>query len=702
MIKTIKVDYLIKRDTGKKKIEFKPFANKMENLTLIEAPNSSGKSTLLHMIAFSFFGDKNKRIPKELKEKMKSLFDDQKFNFKIEIYDKKNNLILKSEKKKDFDEPDVYEYIKGKEQIITPETFNRKYVLIYDTPQDPINRLDHIFSSFKSDQNNIVSGLHKLIENINNLMREIKDSKDPEKIKEIEKSIELLNKQLEEKEQEFKKKSYEKKELGKFIASKFYFDYLDKIKGIEKSIKYVKDKINDISKSLDKKITKANMSKYLLELEKIEKLRNSISQNIKDFLDSNGKRDLIVWENLSFSRTLDIKKFDSEFEKIALNFNDFLINELKNKFNKEDLEKTKCFEQIIKVLESYKHSKFNISSFGLEISSFIEKLNEEYKESLGNYYKYKNMKQCREDLLNLINKISQFEKYFDELKSAEETEEEENAEEVNIKFQLIKQKENLLKKKENTEKRFKFYSELFKKYNHPRIENIDKKVKEQYHYYSEEQINKVFYELKDKKESLQNSISGLKVNITNNNIRLKKIKELDEHPLFKKFDKIKDFKNSVEELLAIFLNDFNDYINKIEKKKLPDSKNKTNQEFNRALFKLLAKKVDILYHIDKLYHAKEINIIQGIIETKEGDTIRLIHMGTGQTQSAYLNSILNSVKNKKMIILFDEVSMMDKRSISLIFKKMKELYDEGKLLLGLVVKPNDDEILIKSIGDIIG
>jgi sorbitol-specific phosphotransferase system component IIA len=77
-------------------------------------------------------------------------------------------------------------------------------------------------------------------------------------------------------------------------------------------------------------------------------------------------------------------------------------------------------------------------------------------------------------------------------------------------------------------------------------------------------------------------------------------------------------------------------------------------------------------------------------------------MGTGQSQSAYLNSILNSVNNKKLLVLFDEISMMDKKSISLIFEKMKDLYEKEKLLLGFVVKSNDGKIKIQTIGDILG
>ena len=72
-------------------------------------------------------------------------------------------------------------------------------------------------------------------------------------------------------------------------------------------------------------------------------------------------------------------------------------------------------------------------------------------------------------------------------------------------------------------------------------------------------------------------------------------------------------------------------------------------------------------------------------------------MGTGQSQSAYLLSLLN-VKNdtRKIIALFDEIAMMDESSLEPICNKLKELKSKNRLLLGILVQ-RSNKIAIKPI-----
>ena len=55
----IKINYTIERDEGNEVIEFKPnlIPTELPNIAYIQGPNSSGKSTLLNIIALAFFGD---------------------------------------------------------------------------------------------------------------------------------------------------------------------------------------------------------------------------------------------------------------------------------------------------------------------------------------------------------------------------------------------------------------------------------------------------------------------------------------------------------------------------------------------------------------------------------------------------------------------------------------------------------------------
>ena len=64
-------------------------------------------------------------------------------------------------------------------------------------------------------------------------------------------------------------------------------------------------------------------------------------------------------------------------------------------------------------------------------------------------------------------------------------------------------------------------------------------------------------------------------------------------------------------------------------------------------------------------------------------------MGTGQVQSAYLLGLLNTDDKRKIIALFDEVAMMDRKSLGPILRKLRELYEKDRLLIGIVVQKSD-------------
>ena len=87
----IEFDYLIKRDEGDKVVEYKPKAikNKISSVSYIEGPNSSGKSTLLNIIALGFFGSKSEddEINSSLKLKLQNMLSSshQKLVFDVEI-----------------------------------------------------------------------------------------------------------------------------------------------------------------------------------------------------------------------------------------------------------------------------------------------------------------------------------------------------------------------------------------------------------------------------------------------------------------------------------------------------------------------------------------------------------------------------------------------------------------------------------------
>lgn len=94
----------------------------------------------------------------------------------------------------------------------------------------------------------------------------------------------------------------------------------------------------------------------------------------------------------------------------------------------------------------------------------------------------------------------------------------------------------------------------------------------------------------------------------------------------------------------------------------------------------------------KLYEVSSVNLFDGIrgtIVTKEGRIIRISSMGTGEGQQSYLKGLLSVTDDRKIIALFDEIGNMSESILKGVIEDLERLQKEGKLMLCLMVKPND-------------
>jgi DNA repair protein SbcC/Rad50 len=186
----LEFDYLIERNDGKSINKYTPIINsKLENLISISAPNDFGKSTLLNLIALSFFGLENKRINPSLIERMESLVSSDRQKVKFEINITKDNLKLHIlSKKGDLNNSEISRFEKidnGDFKRITQEYFDRNYLLIYDIPDNPLGRINELNKDLYQKQHKIGDRIKSLSIYIRDIITEISNSKDPKKIKEL-------------------------------------------------------------------------------------------------------------------------------------------------------------------------------------------------------------------------------------------------------------------------------------------------------------------------------------------------------------------------------------------------------------------------------------------------------------------------------------------------------------------------------------
>ena len=153
-----------------------------------------------------------------------------------------------------------------------------------------------------------------------------------------------------------------------------------------------------------------------------------------------------------------------------------------------------------------------------------------------------------------------------------------------------------------------------------------------------------------------------------------------------------------------FLNTFNKALDNYKNKKdLPNQSNFPDEYLNTKKYydgvsNYLGNKLGTIRHIDGEYTVKKVNLVSGNVTTKGGKKIRLRAMGTGQTQSTYLQSKLKTnYGGRKLIVMFDEVGMMDDSSMEPIKNLIKKLKKENTLLVGLVVQRLDSGVKITPI-----
>jgi len=187
----IEYEYILKRDEQDELKTYKPneIPTKLPNLVYIEGPNGSGKSTLLHLLALSFHGTRNRKIKKALQEKMENLVnsDHNHTTFKVSIGDRNNKTELSSEKK-DFTKNEII-LRDSSGKIVSHENFSKNYHLIYDIPENPTKRIGELTAEITDIQQRIERKVRFLREHLVNIITDIREAKDPNKIETVKGEI---------------------------------------------------------------------------------------------------------------------------------------------------------------------------------------------------------------------------------------------------------------------------------------------------------------------------------------------------------------------------------------------------------------------------------------------------------------------------------------------------------------------------------
>jgi len=696
-------DYLISRDEGDTVTEYRPdkISGDLPLLSYVQGPNSSGKSTLLNLLALAFYGLNlaNEELNPDLRERIDALINSghQNVKFKIEVENELLGVKFVSEKKTLDSESIVVRQIKdGKNIPISADAFKREYKLIYDIPNDPLGRLPLLLYKLRDQQKDIGADIANMREYVRKIIDEIKNAKDPDliiKIKEKLKDTEVVLRENKENERIFELKL---NIFKKYFFSKFYSYYI-------KEEEEVKNQINRISKQIkDEKRYQNNLLKiYLKQNKQLEEKINEISdliESIKFVLPDIIEKDKLIryklWKTSEVRNEIHYPMIYTDLRTETKFFIDYLNQKIleDRTTNEKDLELEKFLKTLIAILSDYIDSSITIPVINLSIIDFITTLNNNLEKLQSVTSNINNVEQCARSLESLLKLID------DCILLASE-----KIQNVDIFSEEEIENISLLRDLEDLNKRLGEYSEKIKTLRNRIIKNdfeIDNIVDvylemrtdndlEIYDSYGENFFEEKLNDWEGKLKEKQATSKKLERRIEDQREELFRLESKDPHKFQDKFEILQILLKHIQRVERTFYS-FDSILSRIiQSSGKPKSISEDEKTYFELIGKYLAKKIGNIRHINNTYSVERIDVLSKKLITSEGKVILFSDLGTGQGQAAYLETLLNMSEGKKIIALFDEVAMMDEASLKPIMEKLKSLYYQKKLLMAMIVQKSD-------------
>lgn len=686
---TIEYDYEIDRDEGDRRVRYRPdkIPRKLPELAYIKGPNSAGKSTLLNLIALGFYGEKNDRLALSLKEKLQRLKNSnyQKIRFDIKVYDRNNNLVLQS-KKNDFNsEIEVYENRGGVMRRVDADRFFVDYNLIYDIPENPMSRLKDLTNEIRDLQNRCMNSIGGLETLIVKLIGEI-EQRDPETIERLRERIANFESEEERKVRREEEEKQRITELEKYVYTRLATEYRSALDGVTRQLKNLKKE----KRETGKQISEANnlWSEIGREAEILERIYYDLGPLLQKHLPKEEEYRLKLWNSINPGEMRIDLKVDSRFKSQIMDLKRIFENELKLLKESRTARETELVERLIGVLSEFEDDNINIPGVNIDVKSLLVHLEGERDRKLEETQKLKDMEEICSLLSDLGDKIRDAERKITQLKGIDE----------NFTPDYLHNAENIERTEEQLKARQKEYSEKYDYYRshcisalhitEDRIESEFESIKSRFPGHSsldEEKLMSRLTEEKENLDSIERGIREIEVQLKSLKDELKRLEERKPH-------RYQDHKDDLNRLLGkcrtlrSALARYNGYLSDLMNGRLPKGDENDVKNYLEKLSTYLGRRMATMRFINEVYKVKKVDLVNRVVLTEEGKRISFDDMGTGQSQSAYLSSILNVNDRRKMIVLLDEVAMMDKTSLKPVFDMMRSLYQQGKLVMGLVVQ----------------
>lgn len=698
----IKYDYTIKRDEGAGEVIFEPteLPKELPNYILIEGKNARGKSTLLHLLGLGFHGISNERIAPPLIKKMKNLLSGGKnlTTFEIEITNDNNEVEIIASKKSFMDDDII---VKDGDGTLSPSEIKKKYNIIYDIPDDPINRLSEMSKEVEEIQVNIRNNSENLVTEIFTTTRDIRDARNPQKIASQKDDIKHFTKKVEDASSKIPLMEADLKLYSQYSAIKYY--------------KICKDKINRDSEKLSKlKRTgqtiirrERKTTKELREIEiviretcqGIKRMHEEVHSFIEGYFTNSLKKIVKEWGKIDVDEECKdpqyhvLLKQSAAQLKVKLQQNEGVLE------NDENIKKIDILQRMVELLDQLGDTQYKIPGVLISVEKLKQALNNEISlyadkrdELNGISINIKTLtelissrEKLETDLMPRRSKLIEEAEQYGQLEQFEDS----NVEEVKrLEGDIMRFKASLTYYRQVLVL-YEIDEDKIDSYYETTVVNQQRQVLSTYNEKSFKskilEKNKELSAVIDSKKHDEFQLDQMKRDLASMESR-------EPHEYHSHVDCLDKYKLRVQ-VIKSRMTKYSSYL-----KSTSESDDPEYVKYMEKLRSYLGKRMGKMRYVTvkegktaiEEITVSKLDLTKELIYTTDGREISFMDISSGQTHAIYLKQRLHSSDDRKIIALFDEVGMMDNETMDLLVDELKELHSRDKLLIAVIAQKKDD------------
>ena len=648
------------------------------NIMMIEGPNSSGKSTLMNLIAIGCGGEDDQSLSPTMRSNLKELTQSsyRDISFDIILEDPKTGHTLQLVRAPGSGDNIVLD----NDEEISYQQFKQRFNLIYDIPEDPTARLKNITKTIVDDHRIIKERIQEFGEYVRTIKVSLEDVKTRSEIDTIRAEVRKAKAELKQYEEQLPDSERIIK-LNIVKRIRLYRDLGIEIEKKEEKLSFEKRKPEQ------KKEIHHNSRQIDQYVESIGGLEPTLKDELHYIDDANLAE---CYEGL-FNKWVEITKTDPLDHKSLLKEYVVYVNHIQKMIPdiEEERRHVARINEVIKALNALDNSE-TVGGLG-SISEIVSKLID-HKNSIANTDAINVYSKIRTELSrfgNLLPKIQQQHSKLTVTSTSSSVvstpvmnyRDQDLINKITADIELLKNNQrDILIQLKNDGVNYSDYSSVLQQLCHELSISTT---------CSKEFIEELIQQESGKSGGVEKEIRKLKKYIDTSEAIISDYDNNPQPPFAEKKNEIIAISNRIRTIRAK-IGAADDRLKDIEEQNVESYT--SNPKLFNPLWEYIGSRLGIVRDKGNEYRVRAVDLLiepKGLITTEDGTEIHIGAMGTGEGQLSYIRGLLSSDDDRMIVALFDEVGNMSNATISYVTSRLLELQESGKLMVGIMVRPGD-------------